>query len=127
MAEAGNRADVAVSMLGKVKTSFQMAAIALLLAFDPTTNLPMLCIGYATSTAPPYSPSGPWWATCAPPGRAFANKPSRCKNFPARAIFCPAIGRMRPLLRRDSKQLCSGLQLRLVVRLRVAPPNTRSR
>ena len=48
MAEAGNRADVAVSMLGKVKTSFQMAAIALLLAFDPTTNLPMLYIGYAT-------------------------------------------------------------------------------
>jgi CDP-diacylglycerol---glycerol-3-phosphate 3-phosphatidyltransferase len=48
MAEAGSRAAVAVSMLGKVKTTFQMTAIGILLAFDSSTNLPMLYFGYAT-------------------------------------------------------------------------------
>ncbi len=35
MAELGKRASVAVSYIGKVKTTFQMVAIIALLAFDP--------------------------------------------------------------------------------------------
>ena len=38
MAELGKRASVAVSMIGKVKTAFQMVAITALLAIDPSTN-----------------------------------------------------------------------------------------
>jgi CDP-diacylglycerol--glycerol-3-phosphate 3-phosphatidyltransferase len=35
MAELGNRTSVAVSMIGKVKTGFQMVSIIVLLAVDP--------------------------------------------------------------------------------------------
>lgn len=38
MAELGARTSVAVSYVGKVKTAFQMVAIAALLAIDPATN-----------------------------------------------------------------------------------------
>jgi CDP-diacylglycerol--glycerol-3-phosphate 3-phosphatidyltransferase len=38
MAELGARTSVAVSYVGKVKTAFQMVAIAAMLAIDPTTN-----------------------------------------------------------------------------------------
>ncbi|QFU76122.1 CDP-diacylglycerol--glycerol-3-phosphate 3-phosphatidyltransferase [Halioglobus maricola] len=38
MAELGARTSVAVSYVGKVKTAFQMVAIAALLAIDPDTN-----------------------------------------------------------------------------------------
>ena len=38
MAELGARTSVAVSYVGKVKTAFQMVAIAGLLAIDPATN-----------------------------------------------------------------------------------------
>ncbi|MFL0802546.1 MAG: CDP-diacylglycerol--glycerol-3-phosphate 3-phosphatidyltransferase [Agarilytica sp.] len=37
MAELGKRASVAVSSIGKVKTTFQIAAIVILLAFTPDT------------------------------------------------------------------------------------------
>jgi len=37
MAELGKRASVAVSSIGKVKTTFQIAAIVILLAFTPET------------------------------------------------------------------------------------------
>ena len=38
MAELGERTSVAVSMIGKVKTGFQMVAITALLAIDPTAD-----------------------------------------------------------------------------------------
>lgn len=38
MAELGARTSVAVSYVGKVKTAFQMVAIAAMLAIDPATN-----------------------------------------------------------------------------------------
>lgn len=38
MAELGERTSVAVSVVGKVKTAFQMVAITGLLAIDPATN-----------------------------------------------------------------------------------------
>src|SRR5690606_27793354 len=38
MAEMGTRTSVAVSMLGKIKTTLQMIAIALLLLADPAGN-----------------------------------------------------------------------------------------
>lgn len=41
MAELGSRASVAVSMVGKLKTTLQMVAIIVLLAFNPT-QYPML-------------------------------------------------------------------------------------
>ncbi|MCG6656275.1 CDP-diacylglycerol--glycerol-3-phosphate 3-phosphatidyltransferase [Halomonas campisalis] len=46
MAEMGKRGSVAVSWLGKVKTTLQMVAILLLLAFAPGTPLAM--VGVAT-------------------------------------------------------------------------------
>lgn len=45
MAEIGARAQVAVSMIGKIKTVMQMAAILALLAFEPDT--PMAWMGIA--------------------------------------------------------------------------------
>ncbi|WP_133140134.1 CDP-diacylglycerol--glycerol-3-phosphate 3-phosphatidyltransferase [Legionella genomosp. 1] len=38
MAEVGSRASVTVSYIGKVKTTLQMAALVLLVAFDPTQS-----------------------------------------------------------------------------------------
>lgn len=38
MAEVGQRASVTVSYIGKIKTTLQMAAIFLLIAFDPLQN-----------------------------------------------------------------------------------------
>lgn len=38
MAEVGKRASVAVSIIGKVKTAMQMAALTALLAYQPDTN-----------------------------------------------------------------------------------------
>lgn len=46
MAELGKRAAVAVSMLGKVKTSFQMFAIAFLLYQYPIFGIPMDILGF---------------------------------------------------------------------------------
>lgn len=46
MAEMGKRSSVAVSWLGKVKTTLQMVALLLLLAFAPGTQLSLL--GVAT-------------------------------------------------------------------------------
>jgi CDP-diacylglycerol--glycerol-3-phosphate 3-phosphatidyltransferase/cardiolipin synthase len=45
MAEVGLRASVAVSMLGKFKTTFQMIAISLLLYRDPIGSIPTWEIG----------------------------------------------------------------------------------
>ncbi len=45
MAELGKRAAVAVSMVGKIKTSFQMLAITLLLVRDPIGAFPTHLIG----------------------------------------------------------------------------------
>jgi CDP-diacylglycerol--glycerol-3-phosphate 3-phosphatidyltransferase len=39
MAEMGKRASVTVSMIGKIKTTLQMIAIFLLIAFDPVVSL----------------------------------------------------------------------------------------
>lgn len=47
MAELGTRASVAVSWLGKLKTGFQMTAIALMLWEAPLADLPVYRIGYA--------------------------------------------------------------------------------
>ncbi|MBW6391448.1 CDP-diacylglycerol--glycerol-3-phosphate 3-phosphatidyltransferase [Billgrantia antri] len=44
MAEMGKRSSVAVSWLGKVKTTLQMVALLLLLAFPPGTQLSLLGI-----------------------------------------------------------------------------------
>jgi CDP-diacylglycerol---glycerol-3-phosphate 3-phosphatidyltransferase len=46
MAELGKRASVAVSSLGKVKTTFQMAAIIVLLMFPPLKGTFFTTIGY---------------------------------------------------------------------------------
>ena len=45
MAEVGSRASVAVSYIGKVKTTAQMAAIVGLLAFPPGQMLSYVAIG----------------------------------------------------------------------------------
>lgn len=45
MAELGKRASVAVSYIGKVKTTVQMTAISLLLFQDPLFGLPIIVIG----------------------------------------------------------------------------------
>lgn len=47
MAEIGLRAGIAVSMLGKVKTTFQMIAVILLLYRDPIGPIPTWEIGLA--------------------------------------------------------------------------------
>ena len=48
MAELGKRASVAVSFIGKIKTTLQMIAILLLLAFDPEHFPSWQLLGYAT-------------------------------------------------------------------------------
>lgn len=48
MAELGKRASVAVSYLGKIKTTAQMVAIIVLLAFDPALYPTWMIIGYIT-------------------------------------------------------------------------------
>lgn len=48
MAELGKRASVAVSYIGKVKTTVQMIAIGALLAFDPTNYPTLNQVGIAT-------------------------------------------------------------------------------
>jgi CDP-diacylglycerol--glycerol-3-phosphate 3-phosphatidyltransferase len=45
MAKAGKSASVAVSFVGKLKTTAQMVAIVLLLYFNPVANLPIPLIG----------------------------------------------------------------------------------
>jgi CDP-diacylglycerol--glycerol-3-phosphate 3-phosphatidyltransferase/cardiolipin synthase len=45
MAKAGKSASVAVSFVGKLKTTAQMVAIVLLLYFDPFAGLPVATIG----------------------------------------------------------------------------------
>lgn len=45
MAELGARAKVAVSWLGKVKTTFQMVALCLMIAREPVAGLPSYLIG----------------------------------------------------------------------------------
>ncbi len=47
MAELGKRTSVAVSYLGKVKTTLQMIAIAFLLAIDPVTHPTLDYVGIA--------------------------------------------------------------------------------
>jgi CDP-diacylglycerol--glycerol-3-phosphate 3-phosphatidyltransferase len=46
MAELGQRAKVAVSVIGKVKTVFQMVAILILLAVIPEHGHPMMHVGF---------------------------------------------------------------------------------
>ncbi len=46
MAEVGKRAHVAVSSVGKFKTTAQMVAILLLLYHDPLFGLPTVTLGY---------------------------------------------------------------------------------
>jgi len=46
MAEIGARAQIAVSMLGKIKTAFQMTAIFFLIYHDDVIELPIYTIGY---------------------------------------------------------------------------------
>jgi len=46
MAELGQRAKVAVSMIGKIKTAFQMAAILILLTVIPEHQHPMKLVGF---------------------------------------------------------------------------------
>lgn len=46
MAEIGARAQVAVSMAGKLKTAAQMVAIVLLIVGDPVWGLPVEALGY---------------------------------------------------------------------------------
>lgn len=48
MAELGKRASVAVSSLGKIKTTFQMIALLLLLYCDSTSNIWLVMCGYVT-------------------------------------------------------------------------------
>lgn len=48
MAELGKRAKIAVSGLGKIKTVFQITAIVILLAFDPSKFFYMKWLGYLT-------------------------------------------------------------------------------
>jgi len=45
MAEIGERASVSVSFVGKVKTTFQMLSIGMLLYLEPLFGLPILRIG----------------------------------------------------------------------------------
>ncbi len=45
MAKAGKSASVAVSFVGKLKTTAQMVSIILLLYFNPVANLPIAAIG----------------------------------------------------------------------------------
>lgn len=45
MAKAGKAASVAVSFVGKLKTTAQMVAIVLLLYFDPVAGLPVALVG----------------------------------------------------------------------------------
>ena len=47
MAEVGQRAQVKVSSIGKIKTAFQMIAILILLAVIPENNHPMETVGFA--------------------------------------------------------------------------------
>ena len=46
MAELGKRAGVAVSMMGKIKTTMQMAAIIILLFENPQASSLLTIIGY---------------------------------------------------------------------------------
>jgi len=46
MAELGKRANVAVSQIGKIKTTAQMLALMMLLFHDPVFSLPIFTIGY---------------------------------------------------------------------------------
>lgn len=46
MAEIGKRTSVAVSWLGKVKTSIQMLALTVLIFCDATTRAPVVLVGY---------------------------------------------------------------------------------
>lgn len=46
MAELGKRAQVAVSMMGKIKTTAQIAALLLLLYWEPLWGIPIAQIGY---------------------------------------------------------------------------------
>ncbi len=46
MAELGKRTHVAVSMVGKIKTTAQMAALLLLLYWEPLFGLPVAEVGY---------------------------------------------------------------------------------
>lgn len=46
MAELGQRAQVAVSKIGKIKTTAQMAALLMLLYRDPLLGLPIYQMGY---------------------------------------------------------------------------------
>ncbi|MBR9911510.1 MAG: CDP-diacylglycerol--glycerol-3-phosphate 3-phosphatidyltransferase [Gammaproteobacteria bacterium] len=48
MAELGKRASVAVSYIGKIKTTLQMIAIILLLTFDPNQFPTWKLLGYVT-------------------------------------------------------------------------------
>ncbi len=48
MAELGKRASVAVSFVGKIKTTMQMVAIIILLAFDPAQYPNWSLLGYVT-------------------------------------------------------------------------------
>lgn len=48
MAELGKRAKIAVSSMGKIKTTFQIIAIVVLLAFDPAKFVYMQWLGYIT-------------------------------------------------------------------------------
>ena len=45
MAKAGKSGSVAVSFIGKLKTTFQMIAIALLLYWEPMAGLPIAALG----------------------------------------------------------------------------------
>ncbi len=46
MAEIGERANVAVSVIGKIKTTTQIIAIAILLAHRPDFSNPIVIVGY---------------------------------------------------------------------------------
>ncbi len=46
MATAGKRTEVAVSYIGKIKTTMQMVALLLLLHHDPLWGLPIVELGY---------------------------------------------------------------------------------
>ncbi len=48
MAELGQRAQVAVSKIGKIKTTAQMIALLMLLYREPLFNLPILQMGYVS-------------------------------------------------------------------------------
>jgi CDP-diacylglycerol--glycerol-3-phosphate 3-phosphatidyltransferase len=47
MAEMGKQASMAVSLVGKVKTTFQMIALIFLLANEPDLEKPFVLLGYA--------------------------------------------------------------------------------